>query len=37
MTRLEQLEIVHAKLDELRTNHLMACNTKDKRRGEKAM
>ena len=37
MTRLEQLEIVHTKLDELNTNYLMAYNTKDKRRREKAM
>ena len=37
MTRLEQLEVVHAKLDELNTNYLMACNTRDKRRREKAI
>ena len=37
MTRLEQLEIVHAKLDELNTNYLMAYNTRDKRRREKAI
>ena len=37
MTRLEQLEIVHAKLDELNTNYLMAYNTIDKRKREKAI
>lgn len=37
MTRLEQLEIVYAKLGELNTNYLMAYNTRDKRRREKAI
>lgn len=37
MTRLEQLEIVHAKLDELYTNYLMAYNTIVKRKREKAI
>ena len=37
MTRLEQLELVHAKLDDLNTNYLMAYNTRDKRKREKAI
>lgn len=37
MIRLEELEIVHTKLCELRTNLLMAYNIRDKRRREKAI
>ena len=37
MTRLEQLEIIHARLDDLYTKYLMAYNTKDKRRRDKAI
>lgn len=37
MTRLEQLEIVHARLEELNTRYLIAKNTRDKRRRDKAI
>ena len=37
MTRLEQLSTVHARLEALYTNYLMAHNTRDKRRREKAI
>lgn len=37
MTRLEQLEVVHVKLDELHTKYLSARSTRDKRRREKAI
>ena len=37
MTRLEQLTTIHAKLDELYIGYLLAQNTKDKRRRDKAI
>lgn len=37
MTRLEQLRIVRARLEELNTRYLIACNTRDKRRRDKAI
>jgi hypothetical protein len=37
MTRLEQLEIVHAKLDDLNTKYLLAYKTRDKRIRDKAI
>lgn len=37
MTRLEQLTNVYTKLEELNTKYLMAKNTRDKRRRDKAI